>query len=72
MILNEDFYEDDTISKIYSIKYKVNDSRPLLEKELNRRKQPKISSQRDFEKFLSKHQTYDVICFDDFVETLMG
>ena len=64
MILNEDFYEDDIISKIYSIKYKVNDSGPLLEKELNRRKQPNFSSQRDFENFLSKHQTYDVICFD--------
>ena len=64
MILNEDFYEDDIISKIYSIKYKVNDSRPLLENELNRRKQPNFSSQREFEKFLSKYQTYDVICFD--------
>lgn len=72
MILNEDFYEDDIISKIYSIKYKVNDSQHLLEKEFNRRKQPNFSSQRDFEKFLSKIQTYDVICFDDFVETLIG
>ena len=64
MIFNEDFYEDDTISKIYSIKYKVNDSRLILEKELNRRKQPNFSSQIDFENFMSKYQTYDVICFD--------
>ena len=41
MILNEGFYEDDIILKFYSIKYKVNDSQHLLEKEL---KQPNFSS----------------------------
>lgn len=64
MILNEDFYEDDTISTIHSIKYKVNDCRQLLENELIRRKQPNFSSQREFEKFLTKVQTYNIICFD--------
>lgn len=66
MILNEDFYEDDTISTIHSIEYKVNDCRQLLDNELIRRKQPNFSSQREFEKFLTKVQTYDIICFDSY------